>query len=582
MIGKIFFAYVDDLEVFDPDVHNREDEDIFNLEISQNEGEFTTAKFEMKNPRQGLLNPARKKRIFISCDQDGDVILLFSGRIQAFPISFASETIDVDAIGQPVDWYATQNSFVQSLKVAPYYNQLFLDLDRRDEHAEILSTYPAFLHWNRITGSLSLSDILEGQTLLDIGPNFIFDSLETEVGDPPVNSIIASIEVQWNQVGLGLVDCGEPIRQAFVNSAIGIPKINTLTPLALESGWKGARTPSGYSVVESFLNPIADGDGLTQPDLRSGLATVSGVDYPTKTGATPPSRQVSIPRVWYEGRLKLQAEYQQKRQEFAFMEVNVETQNISLTSDQQEILSLRLQDPTLTDNGSILDVGNPSFFYDIPGGVLTSYGEDAIEYIILRCQARLKKAARVIEVQFDCPLEDVIDLTCDHSIRITDDRLPAGSLRGKVIGYTFTISGDSGATNARIKIGSCVGTGNDSVGTGNPVGFSEYENEFGSSPMDSQTFYEIDGTPVIDVPVDVNQMETDQEYLVQGVTVLNDGENQNIGWVGSATPDVYLQANRTSVEVELKSMNPDSVLTGQIDILCSLMTLPKHIDLEAA
>lgn len=66
MLGRIYFSYVDDGEAFNPLVHNREDEKVFNLKITQSEGEFAQASAEIKNPRQGLLNPSRKKRVFIS------------------------------------------------------------------------------------------------------------------------------------------------------------------------------------------------------------------------------------------------------------------------------------------------------------------------------------------------------------------------------------------------------------------------------------------------------------------------------------------------------------------------------------
>lgn len=577
-IGKIFFAYVNPLDTYDDTIHSVEDEDVFSLRISQSETEFARARVEIRNPSIGLLAPGRKQRVFISCEHGPDKKLLFAGRLVGFPLDIGENTVSVEFIAQPEDWFNTQQAFLQTLKVAPFYNPLFIPEEDRDKAEEILAARAALLHWDRMTGQVVLSDILQGSQFLDIGDEFFFDSLETEIGDPPVSRIVAEIEVQWLQLGVGEVNCGEPIRREFTNTITASPQINTLTPLAFEAGWNGVRIPRGYELVESQLTPVADAFGLIQENLRSGLALVSGMDYPTKTGATPATRQVSIPRVWYEGRLFLKAEYSQKRREIMHTVVTSETQNVSLSSDRTELLTARLQDPTALTQDEVLDVGKPSFFYE--AGDLTSYGRDAVEHIVLQAMARLKKAARAVEIQFDCAAEKILELTCDYTVKINDPRIPGAEAIGKVVGYTILIDGDTGSQFGQVKIACCLGTAQDSIGSGDPIDETSYDNVTGG-PIQSAVFYELAAIPDIEIPVDVEAMETDDEYLIEEVIVEHSGHSQNVGWIAQAQPDVWLQDRRTRVEVELKSMNPEPELYAEVEIDCSTLTLPRHINLEA-
>ncbi len=99
--------------------------------------------------------------------------------------------------------------------------------------------------------------------------------------------------------------------------------------------------------------------------------------------------------------------------------------------------------------------------------------------------------------------------------------------------------------------------------------------------MTSEIFYDMPAPPVISEPVDVALMETDDSYLINSTTVTNDGQSQNVAFPGQTFPDVYLAANGTGVEIELKSMNPEPELLAEITIAVSDLTLPKQADLAA-
>jgi len=591
-IGLVYFAMVDAGDVWNPLIHSVEDEQVFGLQIDHSEGQFATAEVESQNPSEGLLAPTREKRVFISIENGGVPKLLFSGRIAGFPTDLTTETIRINYTAQPEDWEAAQDAFLQAEKFAPYWNELFVPPDRRDHPEEILAARPELLHWDRATNVLSLSNVIEGTTFLDIGTEFMFDTLRTQIGDPPLKAVDIDIECQWEQLGVGEVDCGTPIKDKFNNTGSPNKQINSLTPYAFEAAWRGARTPTGYAILRSSLDPVANAFGLAQANLRTNSITVHAADFPTKTGGVLGTRPVSVPRIWYKGELILQAEYRQKRRENLLAVLEADTQDFSLKGDQRGEVKLRLQSPTLEVNGAILDVGAPSFFYDLGGTVLTVDGQEVADNAYLRARALLMKRARIVEARFEAPLEDVIDIQCDHSIRIEDSRIPAGSLRGKVIGYSFRVDGDSGQQVAQISLGSVIGTGLDSVGSGLPseieLGTQVFDNEVGAATMTSAIFYDFDSAPVIAQPIDVDQMESDDQYLVDLVTVDNAGQSQVTGWdardvgaAGDGRVDLELENNPTEITVDLKSMNPEKELATEITLATFSMALPKQINLEA-
>jgi len=589
-IGQIYFALVDPGEVFDDTIHNREDEDVFNLVVSQSEGNFALAEIEIRNPSEGLLSPNRKERCFISYQDGASVVLLFSGRIVGFPSSLSDDTINVEYVAQPEGWEIVQDTFLQTLKVSPQYNELFIAPDRRNDAAEILSGRSELLYWTRDTNAISTSDILEGSNFLDLGTNVIFDTVRTEIGDPPLAQINVQIEVQWEQIGVGTVDAGAAITSQFANSVFATSYINTLTPLAFEDGWRGVRIPPGYSVQENKLVPEADGfgvDSLTELNLRSPTATVQAIDFPTKTGGAAGTRTLTVPRVWYNGTLILQAQYQQKRRELTTSVLAADVQNFSLRGNRTEDLFVRLQNPTETDQGQVLDPRQPSFFYDSLTNELTTYGREAIEHGLSRASARLKKSARLIETEFEADLNAVVGIGLDHSIRFEDDRIPGGSIRGKVVNYIFSVDGDSGQQVAKLTLASVIGKGVDSVPavTLGEVELSpvDYENEFGPTPMTSSIFYNVDGAFVVNEPVNVALMESDNQYLVDNATVTNDGETQSLNFNNDppqSRPDLILETG-TGVVVDLKSLNPEGELYSVAQVITSDLSLPKHLDMEA-
>lgn len=591
---------VEDGVEFNSAIHCVEDMQVFHLRITHAENQFARAEVEVKNPKTGLLDVNRPRNVFISCEESPgseDIVLLFAGRIVAYPSDMTSELATLEYLAQPLDYFAPGfggpytwqeindgvNGYLQG---QPQYNELLVPVDKRGELTETLAFFSLLPHWTRFGNGFTISNLIEG-TVIDLEDNFFYDSLKSDFGDPPVSKINLTIEVQWNQIGVGEVDVAEAIRQQFTNSITTEPQINSLTPQSFEDGWQGARIPKGYELIESVLTPVADDFGLTQDDLSSSPATVSGTQYPTLNQATPSGRQVVVPRVWYKGRFNLLGTYEQKRREVVSVTLQAALQEYSPGTITEEDLFLRIENPVSNINGAVLDPSAPSFFLDKDTGELSAHGKAVIESAIYQARSRLVKGARTVETSFECDISDVLEISCDHTIHITDPRLPNSHLRGKVVAYQFDIDGN-GTQFARVTLASIPGTGDNSIPSNAPnehkldSNGAEPEffvNEQTHTVMSSAIYYNLTGFPAISEPIDVAQMESDSSYLIDGVTVENDGETQNTGFVASTTPDKYLEENRTRIVVDLKSLNPENEIVTNISITTQRFTLPRQVNL---
>ncbi len=127
---------------------------------------------------------------------------------------------------------------------------------------------------------------------------------------------------------------------------------------------------------------------------------------------------------------------------------------------------------SLTVDGGVtwisLGLGGPSLTIPIggaPGNITQTafFGQDrgawAIEYLIEKASAVIKKAARAIEISFQVPFEQGVGLSCRKNASITCKDIPGGTAVGKIISYSLSASGETGEFICDIKIGCAVGEG---------------------------------------------------------------------------------------------------------------------------
>lgn len=224
----------------------------------------------------------------------------------------------------------------------------------------------------------------------------------------------------------------------------------------------------------------------------------------------------------------------------------------------------------------------------------TDRGAESIEYLLTLARSRLLARARTVNIEFEISWETAIALgiSLRKSVFLTDYRIPGGSAAGKIIAYTFSMDGDSGARFCRITIG-CT------VGKGNTVEAVEGEGTYGPDDWDEDYQYR-DGELIMPVAGEVlyqsiNGLRANDDGFdfINGITVakvilpreFSGTHDQQRAAAGERAPDpqtLFARINSipTVMKVNMKSLTGGPYQTN-FDLLVSDLMIPKTIDLEA-
>ena len=268
--GPFFFAYVDDDQVeFDPTVHNVMDEDIFDFEVKHDEGQVPTMHITIQNPRIGLLNPSRKQWAYLSyapasADEVTEInamygtsylypciIPIFFGVLVGVPSDFFAELITLQFNARSEDYIEAKQAVAETLKIAPFYDPIFLDLTHRDDPDAILEGWSSLYHIDRVTLGVSASDILEGEdgTITFDETQGIYDSVKMTMGECPLYTVQIQADVKWTQRCIGYI-------------AGPSANITSYTGGSFKSDWPkpGASIGGGWKVEQSYVLDALDTD----------------------------------------------------------------------------------------------------------------------------------------------------------------------------------------------------------------------------------------------------------------------------------------------------------------------------------
>lgn len=479
MVGRFYFAWVDATEAFDAAIHAREDEQVFALTVSESEGEFAMATVEIRNPRQGLLSPARRQRCFISAEIDSNVTLLFSGRVVGVPAAINRETVELEFLGRPDDWKSIETTAVEGIKSDPRYHSALLPEEQRSELSAVLEGFAGFPHWDRRTGALAPASICRTgyEPVVDIGTAFFEDTLDVSFAAPPVNRVKVVLDVSWEQVvpvrarlyeaDPGGLTSGGPIAQAAGG------RVRTLTGSDFAARWPatGDSLDGGWTVLSGFLVNEVVGTHAVPVDV---------VAAPPRPGitVTTPSYSIEFFESVMSGALAVEAEYRQPRREIVTLDVSsdlqpvvdyVDVEEIGLTVDAAEIAGapetfsfsfLAPADPgDPTSGDTVLRTINQT----INKGHLTRSTiasrpefQPVLTAAMARAEARLRAAARCVTAAFETSFEIGQMLSVATVVRIADDRIPGGQMYGKVTALELVADGSSSPV-ARVTIAASVG-----------------------------------------------------------------------------------------------------------------------------
>ena len=208
--GPWFFAWVPPEEtVFDESVHARVDEYVFSVNIEHKEGDNPTATLEIENPGVGLLASGRLGWMWISKKkQDNTVVPLFFGALMSVPSDMLQTVVTITLVARAPDQDSRKLALAQTLKVPPYYDEVWVEPSRGNDPDAVLDGYSARWHFDRTTLDVTISDVLEGEDgTLEFGYDDLFwDGMNFTLDNVPLSAVSVRATVHWQQRAIGTIN----------------------------------------------------------------------------------------------------------------------------------------------------------------------------------------------------------------------------------------------------------------------------------------------------------------------------------------------------------------------------------------
>lgn len=581
------FAWVASSETtFSAGSHAIEDEQIFGLRIRHTEGEFATAEIRIQRPSDGLLNISRSQYAWISVTRSATTTALFFGRLIALPSDLTSDVVTLEFVSQFPGWEAARTTLFDSLKVLPYWDPAFIPSEEIDNPDYALEARGARYCYNRTTGTVTASNILSGGSSLAVSNHFD-NSLEWGVTGNPARSVTITAAVEWEQRLIGKTKkVNTKIRKAFPGGAV-----NTFSGPILQEAWprsgESVGGQSGYQVVKSKIEPIKP--------LPSTFSSKSD-PFKKKIGVTEQkfagalfstfqeTRDANARRWWFNTSLDVAFDYVQPRKETLTATIDCDVQALAFDADGGDI-SIDLNAEDVVGLG-LMPPRYSTYF-------LSTRGKRSTSYLLARAEAALAASARAVEISFDMPFFDAIGLSCDHSITLTDSRLPGGTATGKVTSYEFAVD-NAGLALASVTIGVSVGNGASYSASGTAGDYCDVDyTGAGYQVVIGETYdadipkiiYEEYGNQLPSDPAVINKLRNSD--LIESLTITNDPVAQAALLLANQHPvlddaEVVINQNPTQIALQLRDLTPETNLEHTITLVIPHpWEAPQGIDLAA-
>ncbi len=513
--GPFYFAWVDETETtFSETAHLVEDEQIVTFRLEQTEGNCATLTLDVRNPRIGLLNPGRKVWAWFSWDSGtGGIVPLIFARLVGVPTNLIQEVVTLQFIAKPLDFTVQKFELAEILKVRPNYDPIFISEEKRPSIASgvttgdvdvVLEGYSALWHIDRITGEVTISDVLIGEDgeLIFTAAEVPYDSVQITLGQPPLTSVEITGDVNWAQAATGTIDFGSRTFDTWTGGSIvsSWPR----TGQQLSGGWS---VNTGYAIdvlniggqsarqfnfsFENKEKEHANGDPMSIHQSwtsfpAGGFIFTSGLQR--QAGVIPSSQVISydsagqsfnpyaaIDNNEEKSPVPLHIEYHQtmvagwlvqtrlildykannKREETVLFKVAADLQPIVTLPEPDEVveqISISGADVGIPIDGAAPMEDTARYVY-----FDTDRGRWSLEYLISVAVAHLRIRARTVTVSWDVAFGRGIDFSCRKNATIFDNRIPGGTATGKIIAYVLSGNGDSGSINANVTIGCAIG-----------------------------------------------------------------------------------------------------------------------------
>lgn len=609
MINDIYFAWVDEGVDFDAEVHAVEDENIFALTISQEEGDFASLEIDIPNPREGLLAAGRLQWCWVSYDFGESVQPLFHGRLVGVMAQLDGEKIRVQFIAKPIDFEGAKAVLAESMKVLPFWDPVWIAGDLSDPDA-VLAAYGARWHIDRTDLNLATSDELvpEDGTITLTEDDVIYAQVgETYTQKPKLKGKFKGT-VTWSQTGKGTIDLTERIYNIFradksIYKSPGSGVISTLTGDGLKTDWPtgGTSLGGGWTVnVDTYIEDAAETNfapytvdvnylGLS-PSWDSSNEDTQFAWLDALTDYT-----VKFPVAALKQVTKFDWAADRKRTEILEFEMLADIQPLeSDLSDTESTVTLTISAAdTVTepdDYTGLMPIVDKRRKAYLP----TDRGAISVWYALLLMRAELRRGARCIEHTLRTTWFVGIAATLRKSLLFPDPRLPGTYVSGKITSYKFVAS----ATDGRycdFVIGSAIGYGG-TVSPGSGAGAyaedgymeSGYQIEIGAqqgvpgleSELVYQSLSDVTAFPIDDDGVDL--MNLDEDTAVESLTLTGGLGTQVTAVIAAYDPIVALKDYPSVVCLQLVPVAEQDPFETIFNIEVQPLPIPQGINLEAA
>ena len=573
----IYFAWVASTDTTFSETFHREDENVFSFSVDHEEGDFASLTIEILNPRVGLLGVARSRWCWLSYDDGSTVTPLFFGRLVGVPERVSEEIITLTFVARPQNYTAAKEAVAAGLRVLPWFDPVWIGADRRSDPDVALESRTALYHIDRTSLAVTVSDIVAGEAgTVDIGGNLFRDSLDMRYTQIPARTVRVAAEMTWNQKASGSIDISRQICDAFAEAGTVLTnRISTFTGEGLLRDWPrtGTKIGAGWTV------------GAVQ------LPRVDSVNVPARGYiANTVENRVYFPEWVVQPTMLLDYEADRGRAETVAFTITSATQDILTDNDDDDAIELSFASSAAAETiDGVIPIGDlrrRTWFQ-------TDRGRDSLRYLMLVARARLIAQARAVEIEADIPFGTAITLSCRHSATLADARIPGGSATGKVVRYSFGLTGEDGQLKGSLAIACTVGTGGTITPEDGITGYAEggyvdtgYQTNIGGEELlltGDLAFGEFGGIEVQDDGIDFFNLTG--AAVVEDCTVF-DGPTAQRAVLATQTQTPQeainlLNQSFTRVELTLFPVDGVSFLT-EYDLSELRLAIPQTIDLEAA
>jgi hypothetical protein len=483
-----YFAWLDAGDTTFGVEHQVEDEQIYSFKLEHQEGDFCSLTIEIKNPRVGLLNEARPEWCWFSYRKlDDTVVPLFHGRLVGIPADMTTTVVSLDFIARPDDYEAQKSALAETLKVAPYWDPIWIAEEELTNPDVVLNARPQLYHIGRTDRLVTVSNILIGEAgTLALGEaDIVAGTISLNYGEA-IAKVSVEATVEWAQYAKGIVDMSGKVVEFFGLAGAPPGRVASYTGQGLESTWPRYNDGigGGWVVDQSRSN-------LRNTSVKSSSFYKVDID-PTK--ATPDFTiedwWASSPEgydFWYgkaydawlaqvmllpitEGHFYLweftptfmvRYEATRNRKEVVTFDVLADLQPMLYDPDAAaKVTNVKLNSTSVgnpIDPGGGIPIGDVKrrSYFD------SDRAAQSIDYMLNVARSKMLYAARAVEVSLQlASFELGLDLSCRHDAVIATDDLPGGTAGGKIIGYSFELNGDDGQLTTSLTFGAVIGLGN--------------------------------------------------------------------------------------------------------------------------